>query len=284
MDLKVSAHRLCLLLSWQEALRRTPQQEPFAGRSQRNQASQAIADLRNDAREAIQLAGEELQRLLADGGEPAAVDALRHRIQQLNHLLKAEQSSDLGGPVAMTLEAYAHALGKVKAVGPYGFTPLERQDYAVLTTSIFLMVAICLGLAWFQLWRANTAFSLERAGTHHLALTIRNGGQNRIEFLGSWPSLIKSGDVDTYGVNLYCRAPGADEFQYANSVGELWSFQNEVLAPQRRISIEPGVTITVLLDLRELEAGFGSPLAAVRVECGTETRRRRATFEEVFLP
>lgn len=282
MDIKQRAQRLCFLLSWQEALSRTPHSEPFAGRAYRKRANKAVARLREEARTDIANAGEELQARVARGDSGESVDALRHRIQQLNHLLKAQTASDLGGHAAMTLEDYAIAFPE-DSPGPMGFTPLDRRDYITIVVSIVVLVVTCLGLAWFHLWRVNIHFTLEPAGPDYLALQLSNEGQQPVAFIGSW-SDFQALDGTTYGVAVHCQAVESDVFQPATEIGDIWIYQNEVMAPQRRVSVEPGVTITVLLDLRELEAAYGEPLAAVRLECGTPSNRRRAVFTHTIDP
>jgi len=276
MDVKVTAQRLCFLLSWQEALSRTPQNEACAGRAYRKQAAQAVAQLRGEARTAIQDAGAKLQALMAQKNDGPEAAALRHRIGQLNHLLKATDAAHLGGPIAMTLEAYADAFG-AKRGGPLR---LDRDDRITVAVALVLMVVICLGLAWFYLWRANTTFEIEPSGRDYLALHMANGGQRPVAFIGSWPDLMPDSDLPLYGVTLYCRPVGADAFQLSTAIGDVWIYQSEYLAPQRQLAVEPGVTITLLLDIRELESAYGEPLEAIRIECGTPRRRRQAVFTE----
>ncbi len=279
MDLKVTAHRLCLLLSWQEALGRTPHNASYGGASYRKHAARAIATLRDEARAEVQRAGSELQRLIAANAPASEADRQRHRIQQLNHLLKAETASTLGGPVALSLEGYADAFG-VAQPSPMSFTPLERRDVITIWGALLIGAVVCLALSWFYLWRANTSFSTEWADNNFLALQMSNEGQKMAEFVGSWSSITSESIPDTYAVALYCQPEGEDAFQPATDLDGIWVYQNEVMAPQRIVSVEPGVSITVLLDVRALESIYGRKLAAIRLECGRKSSPRQAVFTE----
>ena len=280
MDLKVSAQRLCLLLSWQEALEHAPQGEAFGTPVYRKYAVRAIAALRNEAEAAIREAGGQLQSLIAEDGNNPDIERLRHRIQQINYLLKAEKSTDLGGPIAMTLEGYADAFG-ARRLTAFAFTKLERQDFITIGVSIILTLTICLGLSWYYLWRANTTFSVAWAGKDHLALNFRNDGQHTAEFVGSWSiAAERSANDTTYGIKLFCKPKGEDTFQPCTSIGDVWIYQNEVMAPQRKISVEPGAAITVLLDIHALESAYGAPLEAIRLACGRSGHRPQAVFTE----
>ncbi len=280
MDLKVSAQRLRLLLSWKETLRRATPQESYGGRSYRKSAARATAELRKEAEAAVRKAGSQLQALIATDADGPAAAQLRHRIQQLNHLLKAETAADLGGPIAMTLEGYADAFG-AKRSAAFTFTKLERQDHITIGVSIVLTLVICLGLGWYHLWRANTTFTLERADGDHLALHFRNDGQNSAAFVGPWSAVAAvASNGATYGVRLYCKPRDEDSFQPCTSIGDVWIYQNEVMSPQRRITVESGVSITVLLDIRALESAYGAPLEAVRLECGRSGQRPQAVFTQ----
>jgi hypothetical protein len=281
MDLKVSAQRLCMLLSWQEKLGATPEAEAYAGRGYRRLAERAVTKLRGEAQTAIEQAGSALQEEMASSSGSPRAEQLRHRIQQLNHLLKARRAEELGGPIAMSLEDYAETFGARKST-VYGFTRLERTDYITIVTSIVLVSVICLGLTWYKLWRQDTSFAIAPAGADHVALTVKNDGQKAIEFIGSWPTVTDNLGPMSYGVSLHCKEQGAENFQPATSISEIWLYQNEVLAPRRYVAIEPGVSITVLLDLKALSSAYGAPLESLRLECGTLSRRRQVVFTQAL--
>jgi len=280
MDLKVSAQRLCLLLSWQEALQRSPEKEPFGGARYRRQAAQGIQAIRAEAEKAIQETATHLQAQMARNASEADLAPVRHRIQQLNRLLKVTRAEELGGPVAMPLPDYAATVGEKKP-GPFQFTRWERQGFITIGLSLVLMTALCLGLAWFQLWRANVDFRIESAGAPYLALFMENKGQHTASFVGSAPTTSLADSELAYDVTIWCKALGQDSFQPCSAPGDVWIYNSEVLAPQRAVSVESGVTVTLLLDLDTLEKSYGEPLEAVRLECGLVDGRRQARFTHV---
>ena len=282
MDLKVSAHRLCLLHSWQEALQRTAENVPYGGARFRRQAARGIQAVRAEAEQAIQEAGSRLQAGMAQNASEADLAPIRHRIQQLNRLLKVNRAEELGGPVAMSLPDYAAALGEKKP-GPLQFTRWERQDFITIGLSVVLMTALCLGLAWFHLWRAQVDFRIEQAAPPYLALFMENNGQHTASFVGSGSLTAPQAGELAYDVTIYCKATGQDSFQPSIAPGDVWIYHNEVLTPRRPVTVETGVTVTLLLDLDALEKAYGEPLDAVRLECGPVSGRRQAKFTHEIM-
>lgn len=277
MDLKVSAQRLCLLLSWREALERAEANVPFANARYRQLADRNIQAIRSEAETAIRETGGHLQAQMAAHADEAALAPIRHRIQQLNRLLKVRRSEELGGPVAMSLADYAAMFGEKKP-GPFQFTRWERQDFITIGLSLVLMTALCLGLAWFQLWRAQIDFRIDTAGPGYLALFMENRGQHTASFVGSSSTAATPPTDLAYDVTLWCKAKGQDTFQPCTTPADVWVYNNQVLAPRRAVSVEAGVTVTLLLDLKALEKAYGEPLEAVRLECGLVGGRRQARF------
>lgn len=278
MSPRDGALRLRLLLSWQERLALQTKRQPNAERA----AAKEVSALRQKARNAIEAAGERLQRALA-GHQPEGEEVvrLRHEIAQFNLLLKATASQELGGFADFPLAQYPVELGiqvRRKTAG------LERDDFITIVVSLVLMVAICGGIAWYHLWRAEVSFHISRPGPRHVAIEFQNHSSFTTYLVGPWPEGKSAFDYDDFGLTLHCRAVGAEKFQDCTNLRDVWTYQRRTLSSAKPIQVESGMSVVVVLDLTRLESAYGTPIAEVRVDCGTTWRRARYAFTETIRP
>lgn len=268
------ARRLRLLLSWRERLALQSRRQPAAER----RAAREEKALRLQIRQAIEETGIRLQEALTEPRQPdTTIERLRHDISQYNMLLKATDSSALGGFADLPLDDYARELG-LRADGVAG--RLERDDFITIISSLIIMVVLCLGIAWYHLWRADLNAYIDRPSPRQISIRLQNNSSFSVNLIGPWPEGgFKYGRGD-YGLALYCRAVGSDKFQDCTNLREAWTYQRRAFSPSKPVPIEPGTSATAVLDLTQLERAYGSEVAEVRIDCGSTWRHRLFTFTE----
>lgn len=272
------ARRLRLLLSWRERLalqsRRLPAAERKAAREEKN--------LRQQVRQAVEVTGERLQEALAEPRQPdEMLERLRHDIAQYNMLLKASASSELGGFADLPLDAYPKELG-IRSVGVA--VRLERDDFITIVASLVIMVVLCLGIAWYHLWRADLSAFIDRPSPRHVSIKLQNDSSFSVNLIGPWPDGGFELKRTDYGIALYCRAVGSDKFQDCTNLRDAWTYQRRAFSPSKPVSVEPGTSATALLDLTQLERAYGSEIAEVRIDCGSTWRHKLFSFTEKLRP
>ena len=256
--------------------RRQPGAERIAAREEKK--------LRQQARRAVEETGARLQAVLANPkADPRvaeeAVTRLRHDITQFNLLLKATSSSDLGGFADLPLDAYPGELGLQVRAGVMG---LERDDVITIIASLIIMVVLCLGITWYHLWRAEVSVHIDRPGPRHVSIKLQNDSSFTVNLAGPWPEGGPALKRNDYGIALYCRAEGSEDFQDCTNLRDAWTYQRRAFSPTKPVPVESGTSVTALLDLTQLERAYGSEIAEVRIDCGNPWRHRQFSFTEVL--
>lgn len=278
------AQRLRLLYSWQEALALYGDRPLRAGAATERRVQNAIAESLQAARMALDSRASDLRQVIrADQERPGnlvieeKLEQLRHEITQYNWLLKAKSSADLGGMVEFPLEHYPVELGMERAPGQF---QLERDDFITLAASALIIVVSCLAITWYNLWRQDVAFTVERADAAHVAVHFSNSSNFATQLYGPWPQSDVGLDGQSFGVKVFCRAVGASDFQDATSLRDAWSYQGQPISPLKPIQVEAGLSVAILLDLENLETLYGAPLEEIRITGGNRRNREQFEFHE----
>ena len=278
------AERLRLLYSWRESLNAGGAPLPRVKAAADRLATREIAAARQQAHAEIERLAGELQNVLAAEQRRRGnlvieekLGQIRHEIGQFNWLFKAESSAGLGGMVELPLEHYPVELGLHR---PLAGLQMERDDFITLGAAAIFIVASCLAITWYHLWREDVTFSLDRPGPRQIAVIFRNDSSFVASFYGPWPDSDAGLEKHGYGVRLYARSAGSDSFQECTSIREAWSYQGQPISPLKPIQVESGVTVTVLLDIPTLKKVYGDTVGEVRITCGNRHDRGDFSFTE----
>lgn len=282
-----AAQRLQLLYSWRESLQARDHKR-VRDRAAARRAQREIDVTRKRVQDEITRVGEELRRVFeADQQRPGnlvieeKLGQLRHTIHQLTQVLKAGASGDLGGFVQMPLEHYPVELGLGRA--PAGIR-LERDDFITLTVAAAIIVIGCLAITWYKLWREDVNYTVERPAADRIALHFKNDSSFVAQFHGPWPESDTALERRSYGLRLYCRAEGAEDFQDCTSIREAWRYQGQMISPLKPVQVETGVAVTIHLHLDELEKLYGAPVEELRIACGNRRNRNDYSFSLDLRP
>jgi len=247
----------------------------------RRRARQEIRCTRQLVQDEVARLGTELQRVFAaDQARPGnlvieeKLGQLRHAVRQFNQVLKAERADDLGGLVELPLEHYPVELG----LGQNGPFQLERDDFITLGVAAAVILVSCFAIAWYNLWREEVTFNVDRPADNQVAIIFRNDSSFVAQFYGPWPDSDSGLDKHSYGLRLLCRTEQMDSFQDCTSIRDAWGYQGQVISPLKPVQVDTGLAVTVLLHIPALEKAYGDTIAAVQIECGNRRNRDAYVF------
>lgn len=280
MNPRETAERMRLLLSWKERL----QLQSSGNRVALRRVDRELRRMRQWIRGDVEAAGALLQARLAEGSTgatPDDLDQLRHQIAQGNFLLKANSSADLGGFADLPLDGYPQALGFPVEKRVLG---LQRDDFITIVAALFIGTGLCLTIAWYNLWRTELAFHIDRPGPRNVTIRLQNNSSFPIHFVGPWPDAGIELPPRAFGLSLACRPVGSDDLQDCTNLREVWSYQRQALSTRKPVAVESGTSATLVLDLNQLEEAYGEEIAEIQIDCGSPWRKRIARFVETVRP
>lgn len=248
-------------------------------------AEALVADLRRELTQEIARRGRQLRKALQDQTRlgkrltsrkidpaganaqnrkiEAAISEFRAAIRELNAVLSAQSSGDLGGLVDRPIAEYAKLVKGPPPKIDLAPTPLGFGLWLVCMAAAILGVLFYLG-AIHLTPPVRLDVSTPNPQTGMVQVTCHNNGRRPILVYIPWPAEQPSGTQnipasDTYGIRVEVRERGSTEYHPAPCPPEAWTYQRMRLRENAALTVGPALSLTIQMDPDGLKEVVGSP-------------------------
>jgi len=225
------------------------------------------------------------------------IEGIRASISELNALHAARTSEDVGGFIDLPLDRYrTSVLKRAQRGARKASAPRLRLRPSLSLSNVIALAIVVLGLMVaaafvFRIGPSGDAvrFEMRRSEVASEVVSVRccNDGNHTITLWAPTSedrrrhSSARNGPQ--YGISLYVREGAEGPWRLLPATEGCWLNQGLPLPGQNTFTIDPGISLDLNLDTRQLIRTGANP-QAVKIECVTDSGKVVASFEVASSP